>query len=139
MIQFFTDTQNILIKEEPIEVPKAEIEAARLTVENLCFINHYLCFQFCCNSCQFETIDRPIFEEHLSMHNDLQWSGFCSACDAHVIGHDTNLQNEYNHMLKIHVKQSDFIDLNDETDKVPTRPLLKLKFLEGDYLSKKNT
>lgn len=136
-LESFADTTNVVIKEEPIEIPIAEIEAARINVENLSFINHQLSFKFHCNNCQFESVDRPLFEDHLTMHSGLEWTGFCSTCDAHVIGYDANLVEEYHHMLKVHVKQSDFIDLNDEINTVQLRPLLKLKSLE-EILSKKN-
>lgn len=127
-----------MIKEELIELSTTDVEAARINIENLSFVNHRLSFQFQCNECRFATIDRSVFEEHLIMHNDLEWTGFCLTCDAHVVGYDTDLQQEFNHMLKVHVKQSDMIVLGDETDKKMIQPLLKLRVLEGDHLSAKS-
>lgn len=135
----FIDLQNIKIKEELIELSSDELEAARITIQNLSFINHRLCFQFECNACQYTMIERGLFEEHLrDTHNGLlEWTGFCSSCDAYIIGHDANLLEEFNHMLKVHVKQTDVIVLDPETSK-GIRPLLKLRCLDGDYLSAKN-
>lgn len=133
------DLKSVVIKEEPVSLCSAEIEAARIKVENLSFISHRLSFQYECNNCYFSCIERAFFEDHIKMHNDLKWTGFCSTCDAHIIGYDASLVQEYSHMVAVHVREKDIITLQDEINtNVYHRPILKLKSLDGDYLSKKN-
>lgn len=68
------------------------------------------------------------------MHNNVNWTGFCSACDAHVIGYDANIIEEFYHMMKVHVKDQDFISLENKSDE-KVIPFLKIKNLIGDNLS----
>ncbi|XP_063708316.1 uncharacterized protein LOC134836954 isoform X2 [Culicoides brevitarsis] len=122
------------IKEELVDLPDNEIETARVTIENLSFVNHQMSFQFSCLKCHFISIERSLFLEHLSFHIDLEWSGFCFACDTHVKGNDGNLYEEFDHMLKVHVKNNDIIVLDNEPKACP---ILKIRDLDGDHLSRK--
>uniref|UniRef100_A0A336MAF3 CSON014393 protein n=1 Tax=Culicoides sonorensis TaxID=179676 RepID=A0A336MAF3_CULSO len=128
------------IKEELIELSSSEIESSRNNIENMSFINHRVSFFFSCNICGFSTIEKEIFTDHLNSHNGLQWTGFCSICDAYILSEDTDLIKEYEHMLKVHVKQRDVINLDEDKEVTAVRPIFKQPKtnLEIEKVEKKN-
>lgn len=75
-----------------------------------------------------------MFLQHINeSHTDTLWEGFCSQCDAHIVGDDKPLRFEFQHMLKVHVKGADVVQIDQDENNF--RPALKMRRLDGDTLS----
>lgn len=56
------------------------------------------------NDCEYQTKNVPDFIDHLRVHAETKWSGFCNTCDSAIHNEEVDLLYELCHFSKTHDK-----------------------------------
>lgn len=116
----------------PIDEPGNDGERVAIVIENICAVKQWNKFEFQCviSGCNFQAPHASSLYDHLQEHENIVWSGSCTACFTDILPEPHSLEMELAHLTNVHCRKQ-----SEEASASQTKPTIKVRRLSGDLLS----